>query len=160
MPLPYLCLYQRAGDFSFWFESIIGHVNHVYKHLITWYIYIPLISSYKTFIDFIATPRKTGRSKENLKIQSIPIFQYIPILKIWPNLSSIHILFIFFVFLTATNPSTPSVAHPRGRRAGDLGDARRCLGGEAPELHDVQSIKASGALWMICVTWYLCDVTV
>lgn len=35
----------------------------------------PLISSCKTFIDFIATPRKTGRSKENLKIQSIPIFQ-------------------------------------------------------------------------------------
>ena len=96
----------------------------------------PLISSYKTFIDFIATPRKTGRSKENLKIQSIPIFQYIPILKIWPNLSSIHILFIFFGFLTATNPSTPSVAHPRGRRAGDLGDARRCFGR-----------RSSGAAW-------------
>ena len=47
IPLPYLCLYQRAGDFSFWFETIIGHVNHVYKHLITWYLYIPLISSYK-----------------------------------------------------------------------------------------------------------------
>ena len=62
----------------------------------SWLIVIYLlISSYKIFIDFIATPPK-DRSKQG-QFEN-PIHSKIPILKFWPNLSSIHILFIFWAF--------------------------------------------------------------